>query len=310
MPRSLSTAVLAAIASKVVPVALFVELAFADNTIYVFSGVGKLTPPGPPANPLSTFPYGQTFTGLGWLAKLSAIPQTTKVQAQNVTLSLSGIPANLVLEAIGQVRIAGTATVWLAFFDSSGNLLQDPVQLFSGSMDVPSLSDSGDTSTIEISCENSLLSLNLAPNRQFDDADQQIYFPGDLGFSFVDKLEDLQLFWPAPVITGSPYPVFMTVTPSAVDIAVGGTLTVTVTIHYSDGSTHTQPGNTGSGPTFIAVWASSNPEVAEVSLTPTNNVTGISPGECSIIFRVPFGPGGGSGFSQVFRAACNIIVHS
>jgi hypothetical protein len=310
MPRSLSTAVLAAIASKTVTLALFAELAFADNTIYAFSGVGTITPAGPPANPASTFPYGQTFTGLGWLAKVSAVPQTTKIQAQNVTLSLSGIPSNLLLEAINQVRITGVATLWLGFFNSSGALIADPVQLFSGTMDVPSLTDAGDTSTISISCENSLLSLNLAPNRQFDDADQQIYHPGDLGFSFVDKLLNLNLFWPSPDATTSPYPVSIAVTSSSVDIAVGGYATVEITVTYSDASTRTRPANTGSGPNFILGWASSNPKIAAMLYTTTNNVLGISPGECSIIARIPAYPNGSGGFGAELRAACNIFVHS
>src|SRR5271165_5387046 len=110
MPRSLSSGVLAAIASESVSLALFAEIAFADNTLYFFSGIGQLTPAGPPSNPLSTFPYGETFIGMGWLGKMSTVPQTTKVQAQNITLSLSGIPSNLVSEAVGQVRITGEAT--------------------------------------------------------------------------------------------------------------------------------------------------------------------------------------------------------
>src|SRR5580704_17972406 len=179
MPRSLSPTFLSQLASSgaCAPV-LFVVLAFADQTLYLFGGVGTLTPAGPAYSPSSSFPYGQAFTGLGWLAKVSTVPQTTKVQAQNITLSLSGIPSSLVAEAINQVRITGTATVYLGFFNSSGALIPDPIQLFSGALDVPTLDDSGDTSTIAITAENTLLSLNEAPNRTFDDMDQQIYAPG------------------------------------------------------------------------------------------------------------------------------------
>ena len=309
MPRNFSPAYSTAVASKTPTLALFAVIAFADNTLYFFSGVGTITPAGPAYSASSTFPYGSTFTGLGWLAKMSSIPQTTKTQAQNITISLSGIPANLVSEATAQVRIPGTCTVWLGLFDSSGNLLKDPIQLFSGSLDVPSLTDGGDTSTISITCENSLLSLNLAPNRKFDDADQQIYFHGDLGMSFVDNLENITLFWPAPSTSGSPYPVYMTVTPALSDIAVGASTTVSITIHYSDGTTYTKPANTGSGPAFIVALGSSNPKVATWQYTSTNNVTGVAPGECAIIAHVPYGSGG-SGFSGTYRAACSIIVHS
>jgi len=310
MPRALSSAYLTAIEGTLT-LALFAELAFADNTLYVFTGTGKITPAGPPANPASTFPYGETFIGLGWMAKLSAIPSTTKVQAQNITLSLSGIPPSLVAEATGQVRIPGTATIWLGLFSAAGALLTDPVQLFAGAFDVPSLTDSGESSMISITCENPLLSLNLAPNRLFDDTDQQLYFPGDLGMSFVDALQNLELFWPAPDPASTPYPIYMTVSPAAVDIAVGASTTVSVTIHYSDGSTYTHPSGVGSGPSFVLAAASTNPQIAEWQYTGSNNVTGVSPGECSIIARVPiFNGSSGTAPTQQYRAACSIVVHS
>lgn len=290
---------------------LFVRLAFADQTLYLFGGVGSFAPGGPAYSPLATFPYGQTWTGLGWLAKVSTIPQTTKIQAQNVTLSLAGIPSALVLEAVNQVRINGVATVWLGFFDVNGNLIADPVQLFAGALDVPTINDSGATCSISITAENPLLRLNDAPERLFDDADQQIYYPGDLGFSFVDALANLALYWPSPYSAAGgsdPYPISMGLLLGANDIAVGGTTQLYIQINYSDGSYYKEPGASGAGVPFTASVATSNPRVAKISLSGV--VTGVSPGTCSLMGRVPYplrnpNPPGGE-----YRAACNIIVHS
>jgi hypothetical protein len=313
--RLISPSIATAIASRVVTLALFAEIAFADDTLYLWSGIGSVAPSGPSWSSKSTFPYGQSFTGTGWLGRLSTVPGTKKVQAQNITLGLNGIPSSLVLEALNQVRMTGTVTIWLAFL-SGGSVIPDPLQIFSGSLDVPSLTDSGETSLISITCENSLLSLNLAPNRVFSDADQQIYFPGDLGFSFTDKLSNIALFWPAPLNVGNPYPVFMTVTPSppsgpsVVDLAVGATTTLYAVITYSDGSTYTMPSGTGGGPAFILGMGSTNPRVAAFNYVATNNVIGVAEGECQIIARVPVSFSGGNGPAQMYRAACNVLVHS
>ena len=51
MPRALTTAMLNAIAQRVVSVAIFANLAFADNTLYLYSGVGTITPAGSPGSP-------------------------------------------------------------------------------------------------------------------------------------------------------------------------------------------------------------------------------------------------------------------
>jgi hypothetical protein len=312
MPRSLSPAFLAQLGSTGMsaPV-LFVVLAFADQTLYLFGGVGSLTPAGPAYSATSTFPYGETFIGMGWLGKVSTVPQTNKVQAQNVTLALSGIPSELVLEAINEVSINGSATIYLGFFDNTGALIADPVQLFAGALDVPTLSDSGPTCTISITAENPLLRLNEAPARTFDDADQQIYFPGDLGMSFVDALGNLTLFWPSPYGSGSPYPISMGVVPNGDDVGVGSTIQISVQINFSDGSYYEYPAGIGGGPSFTPSYASTDPAIATV--TEGGVVTGVSAGKCSIIARVPFplysgGPALTPGGQ--YRAAAAVIVHS
>jgi hypothetical protein len=287
----------------------FAMFEFENETIYVCDGIGITTPLGPAYSALSTFPYGQAFTGLGWLGTISTVPQTTKVQAQNVTFSLSGIVVDFVTEAVNQVRITDTATLWLGFVDDTGAVIADPVQLFSGSLDVPSMTDFGQASTLSITAENPLVRLQEAPNRSFDDADQQINYPGDLGFSFVDALNNLTLFWPTPYTVGSPYPISMGLTPVGSDIAVGGTVQISAQINYSDGSDYIVPAHTGGGiPINFYNFASSNPKVATVSNT--GLVTGVSAGACAIMVRivsplpVPSTPGG------QYRAACALIVHS
>jgi len=308
MPRSLSPTFLAQLKAGAVMPAFFVELAFADQTLYLFSGVGRFVASGTAYSASSTFPYGETFTGLGWLGKLSAIPQINKVQAQSVTLALSGIPSSLVAEAVNQVRITGTATIWFAFINTStGAIIPDPSQVFLGALDVPTLEDSGETCTISITAENPLVSLQDAPNRRFDDMDQQIYSPGDLGFSFVDALANMALFWPAPYNFPSPWPVQLVMSPAGADIAVGGTVTIYTTMHYSNGSTYTNPGGTGSGPAWIGGIVSMNPKIAKV--TGAGVVTGISPGIALIVARIAQ-PSGAAEPAQENRVSCTVIVHN
>lgn len=248
---------------------------------------------------------------MGQLGRISAIPQTNKVAAQNIVLALSGIPASLVTEAVAQVRITGSATVFLAFFDTNGNVIADPIQVFAGALDVPSLDDSGETSTISITAENPLLLGNEAPNRQFDDMDQQIYFPGDLGLSFVDTLGNLALFWPSPLQNDAVFAVDMIMSPDGADIPVGGTVTIQTTINYSDLSFFQKPSNTGSGAFWLGGIASMNPKIATVDNASV--VTGVSPGICLIEARSVYPYSGGGymgGPSSEKRVACKVIVHS
>jgi hypothetical protein len=175
--------------------ALFIEIAFENETIWLWSGVGTITPAGPPAGE-TTFPYGQAFLGMGWLGQISQVPEVTDVVAQNVTLTLSGIPSELLGDAINYVRQNSIATIWLGFLDANNKVIADPTQSFQGHLDVPTVTEGSETCTLSITAENPLVDLNRAPNRRFTDVDQQFKYSGDLGFSAVTALQGLYLGWP------------------------------------------------------------------------------------------------------------------
>jgi hypothetical protein len=176
--------------------ARFVELQFETDVVYVWGAYGNITPAGPPTNPASTFPYGKTFIGVGWFGGVSSIPQTTEGVAQNISLSLAGIPTELLTDAVDQVRENSIGTCWLGFIDANGNVIGDPVQDFQGALDVPTITEGAATSAISITAENPLVDLNRPSNRRFTDVDQQLIYPGDLGFQGVGSLQGQYLGWP------------------------------------------------------------------------------------------------------------------
>ncbi|MGA2501113.1 MAG: hypothetical protein ABSH20_25530, partial [Tepidisphaeraceae bacterium] len=85
--------------------------------------------------------------------------------------------------------------MYLALFDSSGAIIADPCLLWQGSMDQPTIEVSGDTATISMACENRLIDMNVAVDRRYTNEDQQLDYPGDLGFSFVDQIQEVTIYW-------------------------------------------------------------------------------------------------------------------
>ena len=196
MPRNLSPAVSNAAASAQKRLAWFLEIVFANETIYCWTGMAPVTPAGPAWDSGSSFPYGQKFIGVGWLGRVSDLPQNSELTAENIRLSLSGIPTELVADAINGVRFSGSATLWLAFLDQNNNVIPDPLQMWQGETDVPTLTEGANTCTLDITVENSLIALNLASNRRFTTLDQQLDYPGDSGFDYVTAMQDLYLPYP------------------------------------------------------------------------------------------------------------------
>jgi len=199
MPRNLSPAVFAAMAAPQKSLGLFLELAFSNETLWLWSGIGPIIGAGPAWDPAATFSYGQTFLGMGWLGRVESVPQNSELTAENMTLMLSGIPTQLLGDVVNTVRLSGTASLWLGFF-SNGVLLPDPTALWVGALDVPTVSDGAETCSVTITVENALLALNLASNRRFTTLDQQLDFAGDTGFDYVSAMQDLYLPYPCGIL--------------------------------------------------------------------------------------------------------------
>jgi hypothetical protein len=81
-----------------------------------------------------------------------------------------------------------------------------------------------------------------------------------------------------------------------------------VKINYSDGSYKIMPGSTGGGVDFNLCMSSTNPAIAEID--GSFIVTGVSPGECSMMARVSYPLPNGFPAGGQYRAACAVIVHS
>ncbi len=322
MPRNLTPAMLAQVAANQLRPALFLEIEFLTETVLLWNGFGTIVPPGPATNATSSFPYGQSFIGMGWMGEIRSVPQVADVVAQNITLVLTGIPSELLTDAIDAVRQNSIATLWLGCLDNGNHVIGDPVQIFQGALDVPTITEGSETSTISITCENPLIDLIRAPSRRFTDVDQQFDFPGDMGFFQVQLLQDYHFTWPSPVGAAdtdlTPPPNLLTITPGEdgpVIVAVGGTVQLIGTETWNDGSEHIVFGPGAPSDYGGPCW-STDPSIATVTGPNTHApesglVTGVKPGMCNVVMMFVQGAflgGGGNKPSNAVTASVTVIV--
>lgn len=183
MARDLSSGVNTEVQAAIVhPVVLF-EGDFNGSIARVWTGIGTLNW------------AGYNWSGLGTLAGISAIEETTEVSAKQVTVSLSGIPLENISLVLGSAKQGRGGKVWLGFLDANGNLIADPYLAFSGMLDVPVIEDAGESATISITYESRLVALERARERRYTHEDQQIDYPNDLGLAYVNAIQDAQISW-------------------------------------------------------------------------------------------------------------------
>lgn len=192
MARDLTAGMLAEIIKSLVNPAVFVEATFVSGTIYVWSGYGPV------------LWNGHTWTGLNDLGRVSAIEETIDTRAAGIRLELSGLNPDLLNKALNECRQGEPVIVYFATLTDAGEVIADPYQAFNGLMDVPTI-DEG-TGIISITVESELLDLKRAPGTRFTHEDQQIEFPGDLGFIYVAQLQNKTVKWGASDAAGQGRP--------------------------------------------------------------------------------------------------------
>jgi len=101
----------------------------------------------------------------------------------------------MVALAIDEARQGKPGRVWLGLLTDAREIIADPVQAFTGRLDVPEIADTGESCTVTISYENRLIDLGTPRNWRYTHESQQALAPGDQGFAFVTTIQDKEITW-------------------------------------------------------------------------------------------------------------------
>jgi hypothetical protein len=134
---------------------------------------------------------GESYLGTGTWLGVSDIEETAEISAAGATLTLSGIPPELLSLALSEPYQNRVCRI---FFGLVGNE-DDMAEVFTGTMDRMDIEEGPETSTIALAVENRLLDLDRPRVRRYTNNDQQSRFPGDKGLEFVETVQDRQIFW-------------------------------------------------------------------------------------------------------------------
>ena len=186
MSRTLSTEMQAVASADLVRPIYLVKMEFDSGDVNLWSGLGNLV-------------YnGDTYIGTGDLMAISPVKESEELIANGVNFTVSGIKQSLVSIARDEPYQGRQITLYLGAFDENADIISSPVILFGGFMDVMTISDSGETSTISISAENKLIAFDRASVRRFTAEDQKIDYPLDKGFEFVSQIAQQEIIWGRP----------------------------------------------------------------------------------------------------------------
>lgn len=183
MTRDINAATETASSADTIQPLLFVKLAFDSGDVNFHSGLGEITW------------GGDTYTGTGRLGAVERVDEETELARTPITLTLSGIPTDIVAIVLDEYYQGRAATLYLGYLDlTTSQLVDDPIILYRGLMDTPSI-EQGSTLTISLAIESRFSKWDTPLVRRYNNADQQAIYPGDTGLQFVEQTTDKQIIW-------------------------------------------------------------------------------------------------------------------
>jgi len=132
---------------------------------------------------------GNTYVGAGDLLSIPNVEEVADMSARAAEIVLSGVSAELVSLAITEPYQGRQARILFGIIGAN------PVEVFGGLMDVMTIQDSGESSTISLTVESRLVELERIRPFRYTDKNHKLRYPTDDFFSFVPALQDREIVW-------------------------------------------------------------------------------------------------------------------
>jgi len=184
MSRSFSTSVKNALKSQTVRIVMFAELDFSSGILYVHDGIG-------------TYTWGsEDWLGVGDFGSISSIEEGSEVSPYSINLTLSALDTTMAGAALTEDYFMRDVTVYMGILDEDDALIDTPVQVWAGFMDVMTItagSSGGDS--ITLTAESELSKFDRSLNLKYTHANQQKKDSTDLFFEFLKDIEGVKVRW-------------------------------------------------------------------------------------------------------------------
>ena len=154
---------------------------------------------------------GDTYIGTGNLLSIPNVEEVADMSARSAEIVLSGVSASLVSLALQEPYQGRNARILFGIENQTP--VEEPVEIFGGLMDVMTINDSGEASTISLTVESRLVELERVRPFRYTDNNHKLRHPNDDFFSFVPALQDREILWGREVV--KPTPVAATTTSNA-----------------------------------------------------------------------------------------------
>jgi hypothetical protein len=137
---------------------------------------------------------GHKFLAVGPFLQFSEIQESSDFQITNVTVALGGMRSEDLALFLENQYIDQPLKIWRYWLDEDGRLVGDPVLIFDGRIDKPTITSDPDGSvSIGCSAASQWVDYSRTNGRHTNNSEQNYYYSGDTIFKYAaDSIKDLR----------------------------------------------------------------------------------------------------------------------
>jgi hypothetical protein len=139
---------------------------------------------------------GYDWLGIGEIGGLGNIVEAVDVSARPMSFGLSGVDPWIVEPLLSRVNYKNRdAKIYMGILLPDDELLDEPDLVWSGRMDVGSVTYDKNLAACLLVCEPDSARLLRNNVSRYSNADHQLYYPGDKFYEFITEISQKDLTW-------------------------------------------------------------------------------------------------------------------
>ena len=129
-----------------------------------------------------------TYLAAGSFLTFSQINEQNALTVSDIEVQLSGVDRTYLTTILGETFMDRELIIRKGFFNDSNAVVVDPIIIYSGKMDQPTIIESSDGCTIAVTVANLFVDFQKTNARFTNNESQKLFFPSDNGFAYAHQI--------------------------------------------------------------------------------------------------------------------------
>lgn len=133
---------------------------------------------------------GDTYAAVSHFLGFDGLEETSDLSVTQTRVSLAGVDQSLIAGVLQHAYLDRRLVIRKGFLDDADNVIVDPVPILDGRCDAPVIEEDpvSGKCMVTLAVSAQWVDFERKPGRHTNHDEEQIWFPGDMGFQYISQL--------------------------------------------------------------------------------------------------------------------------